>query len=285
MPSKSEVLDHYAEVMSAEKIYLEANEARFIEAADRFTTPSQDRFRGILRAVQANPTSYMSEPRPSHWLINWALCEEAREADGSHRGRDIAETTQTLLYPMGGIARGAATIPGQTVGMDQEVCDEAEKFFSDAAQQILTGSNQYQPRLSVYHTKAGEPLAFRKVFASSTALLLRDVTLDKGFIPAGTIVGIPKHEKTGQTIRNDRILQTYQVDDTFTISPYRLSPWAYDEPLDRALFAIGKEPGQRPVTFDPGRANRVAHYTMDHFMHASSRIIQLCDEEPALVKS
>lgn len=285
MPSKSEVLDHYDMVMSAEKAYLEANESRFMEAADLFETPSQDRFRGLVRSVQTSPTSYMSEPRPSHWLINLALCEESREADGSQRGRDITEVTEALLYPMGGIDRSTETIPGKTEAMDQAVCEEAEKFFSDAAQQVLTGSNQYQARLSVYHTKAGEPLAFRKVFDSSTALLLRDVTLDKGFIPAGTIVGVPTIPKTGQTIRDDRILQAYEVDKQFTISPFRLSAWAYDSALDRALFAIGKEPGKRPLIFDPGRANRLAHYKMTDFIAASQRIIQLCAEDPALVRN
>lgn len=284
MPSKEETLAHYQQVMAAEKAYFESNETRFNEAADLFATPSQDRFRGLMRAAQKNPTSYTSEPRPSHWLINLAFREMSREPENSQRGHEIAEVSASLLYPMGNITATSAGIPGTLTDVDHETCDRAEVFFTNAVEQVVRRTNQDQPRLSVYHTKEKEPLALRKTFDASTALLLRDITVNGGFVPAGTIVGVGNIKRTGQTIQASRIMQSYEVIPPFTISPIRLSPWAYADALDRSLFGIGKE-GTQPIIYDPGRARRVAHYELANFVEASELIMKACVEEPVLLRN
>lgn len=170
-------------------------------------------------------------------------------------------------------------------------CPDAEKYFTSALRHVnrlYQGDRTRQHRrVSVYVDQDYAPIALRKHTESSTALLLQPVRhTESGIVfPVGTIVGVAstQTEPTPPPLigsfspykSGNFGVQTFDASEGLTVFPLRLSPWAYSDPLDRALFGVNSpEPGI--LGYDTARANLVTGVQIGDFQEAATHIIELC---------
>lgn len=181
------------------------------------------------------------------------------------------------LMPICGLAPPTNEIQTVIGGERRDPCKDAETYFVECLSQINGQSEGRQTRISVYHTPEGTPLAIRKSYEQSTALTLQPAEL----IPAGTIASISYNKRaktTGKTtLSRDYYcsLATYQVDGELELAPLRISPWAYDDPIDRALFAV-TDNGQGKPHYSERRAELITGHNLDDFRQAADQVMQLC---------
>lgn len=157
-------------------------------------------------------------------------------------------------------------------------CSNAELYFIHALQQIREGCCKNQPKVSVYHDQDGAPVLLRKNKEVDSALTLRGMEISGVPIVPGTIMGVDERaskEKTG-SLRFRKYgfeVATYLLPSDLLVNPIRISPWAYDNPLDRVLFAMYDE---EPIEVDRDREERVVSYSIDDFRRCARVINVLC---------
>lgn len=159
-------------------------------------------------------------------------------------------------------------------------CDLAEGAFNAALQQVRRGRYKDNVRISAYHDESGTPLLFRKTADERTALTLVPFQM-KGFaIPAGTIVGVSNKafaKPIGRDEHKRFAFESWRWTDDYGIRPLRLSPWAYEDPEDRALFACEGWPFEGDwVEYDRYRADMVKRTSLEDYTAAAQRIVELC---------
>jgi hypothetical protein len=177
----------------------------------------------------------------------------------------------------------------ELLGEDLRSCSQAEDFFVLAVKQIgSNGRADDHDRISVYHNADGTPIALRKTKIESTALLLEPAVSPQLVpIPAGTVVHVgpnASYVKTGEFDYLDRRnrpktrYQTFEVggeDTGLEVAPLRLSPWAYEDPLDRAVFAISRYNTGAEVQYDSDRAKLAQGFSIDDFRLAARSVMDI----------
>lgn len=160
-------------------------------------------------------------------------------------------------------------------------CPLADEAFNAALQQVRRERYVEHSRISAYHDQNGTPLLFRKTADERTALTLVPFEM-KGFtIPAGTIVGVSSNtffaKPTGRDEHKRFAFESWQWTDDYGITPLRLSPWAYENPEDRALFACEGWPFEGDwMEYDRYRADMIKRTSLDDYAAAAQRIVELC---------
>ncbi len=258
---RSEVVDRYQEVVHAEIPVL-------AEYAHRHRGDIRGMFDFCLEPFM---------PRPSLSVIEQLL--------QSRSSRARRRVLQEEILPLSGVR-----VPLKadfrcksnslaTVG----ICSEAEGFFCDVVDQIVDGRNRGQTTVSVFHDATGVPLLLKKSYKENSALALVPISVGSyGTLPASLLAAVPQNNirKTVRIVHGDRTFQTHEVDETaFAITPMRMSAWAYDDPLDQALFTVvpryGNEPGLID-SIDMGLVRRIEDKNLKDFQEAAAKVMQLC---------
>jgi hypothetical protein len=149
-------------------------------------------------------------------------------------------------------------------------------------------SEYHQELMSVYHTPQGQAVLLRKQSFCSTAILLEPLGLaapgaPEIILPRGTLTGVTadydavQKMKTGEAEGpGDMILRTFEIDTKHLfIKPHRLSAWAYDDQLDRAMLSLIKYSESRPF-FYADDWEEYGDIEPGHIDQAAQRIMELC---------
>lgn len=190
------------------------------------------------------------------------------------------------------IASEGVIVASQSTSIDTSIaCIQTEARFVGALKQINTRSYQLQNRVSVTVDETGTPVLFRKGNAESTALTLCNLEVGECVFPPGTIVDIrdnnennPTHTRRNKLNGHRERLDVHALPDEFTAAPVRLSPWAFDDPLDRAIFGmsggIDRQGSDlqipRSSSFEASRAEIAQAYSIDDFRDAANQVLLLC---------
>lgn len=206
-----------------------------------------------------------------------------------------------MILPLAGIRILSEPTARLTVSpVLDETCQRTEPTFVDALWQIAyvekkgrlprtpSPRRTIHDRMSVYTDEQGSPLILRKQRDSRLGITLSNILLNDALVvPAGTFVGVDSRDTTGITDQaahayqqagkhtpRERSFHLFTVSSSFAIRPLRIGPWAYDDPIRRAFFAIERRPmGER---YDRGRARQIISHTLADFQQAAERIIRLC---------
>jgi hypothetical protein len=192
--------------------------------------------------------------------------------------RNIARYINGRLMAIAGIETEAESIPANLISNGMfEICSDAEGFFAKAIEQVNKGGDYGQPLVSVYHDDNGRPLAFRKLKRSSSALNLEQMQVAGIIVPKGTIIRVGQDKtltQTGEVTRNGHKVQTYLVDGKLSISPLRIGAWAYEDALDRALFATTSY--KRKMELNRNKSVPLKKYTWEDFTSAADKAMEMC---------
>jgi len=274
MFGETSVLQHYKTVNRSDCQSLRSIRA---EIPDKDATQPADIRASILTrmdpgsvALKSPAYSKVLTPRPSQFLIRQL-----------YKGMGVRDTeverflSETLL-PMAGIAMGNDNRKGSLVSAaGKSACSSAEPFYTKALKQSRTGQYNGQPSINVYYDQDGQPLAFQKHFDTASALLLQGLDADGVLLPAGTIVGIGRGDfKKVNSVSpdNHHTLTALEIVNALPVMPNRLSPWAYSDGLDRAIYGASGESGE----FDPTRADLVQSVSLDDFRKAAHQVMAMC---------
>ena len=161
-----------------------------------------------------------------------------------------------------------------------QACALAESTFNTALQQVRRRRFGEHARISAYHDDEGVPLLFRKTAYERTALTLVAFRTRDFAIPPGTIAGVLKEnvtEPTGRKKHKSFALESWPWSDRDILQPLRLSPWAYEDAEERALFACEGFPlGEEWLEYDRYRADMVKRTSLEDYTAVAQRIMELC---------
>lgn len=272
MSSKEKVLNNLEQKNNDEVVWIHENytpllkTAKKCSAEDVIYSKAQDDF----------SRDTLTHPRVSHGLVAGIFSKMNQKPENAG---NYAKLLGKYLLPLCAIDSPKHLTPCEIGASQQVFCPDAEDYFVDAIYQVNTNTYYGQPRLSVYHNESGVPIALRKSTQESSALLLQDTNMDNLYIPKGTYIDIFKDDrvtlsghKTVSDGNDTWQLESYCIENGFTIAPGRLSPWAYSSAIDRKLFGVQK---YRNVTiYDSARAKQCSEYNLSSFRKVSKKILQ-----------
>jgi hypothetical protein len=281
-----QVVDHWREAQEAETAFVieTGDELQEKAASLRYTIAHLS---GVIATKQPD-YDFFIRPRLSLLLLSNAYEDAYRSfLGGTEHAQVVRSQASTLagdiLLPMSGVASMATPVEGTLAGRSVGACSDAEGYYHDCLSQINTGRYRWQQKVSVYHDRQGRPLALRKGSASSSAITLVPLSLSGIAVPPGTIgaIGPDMHNLptgTAQQRQHSAIYGTYMIDEGgLGMHPERLSPWAYDDPLDRAVFALdytGEDEKLASYIREHGRI--VEGRTLDDFQEAAHKVMAMC---------
>ncbi len=285
---EEKVINRYLERASAELELLSQRTAEFANNADLMPSSSQ------LRRFAGNFTCriYLDSRSPSPLLYLSRLLQ----FDINDKPTDSKRSSQLLgnliLPGLKTTASNTVIVATQSTNDDTSIaCVQTEAKFVGALKQVNSRSYQLQNRVSVTVDETGAPVLFRKGNAESTALTLCNLEVGGCIFPPGTIVDIRDNNENNptHTMRNKlngykERLDVHALPDEFTAAPVRLSPWAFDDPLDRAIFGmsggiIKEDSGlqiSKDSSFEASRAEIAQVYNIGDFRDAANQVLLLC---------
>ena len=277
---KPEIFKHARELAVQDMQAITENDSELMQGAIHLPTV-RDEIEGMQ---ERTPGSFFIEgrsPRPGLLLLNSALKEmfaqERRPSSGKLR------FMSQLLVPLAGINPQVPVYESGWTSKKGDACSMAEWRFIDALQQVKWLRTIGQPIVSTYHDEDGSPILFRKSDYESTAINLKALAMgDDIVLPAGTIVAVSNtmnRNPTGQRKGRSFTLASYALPQTINIAPIRISPWAYDDPIDRATFALaGNGLIGEGYYYDRGESMNFQRYSLEDYAEASRQIIELCTD-------
>ena len=232
-------------------------------------------------------TNSGTSPRPSLAIAHIAFGAIAENPQRQAAVDGASEALNDFIFPVASLApkrKARVALAHLDATTDHIYCADSEDRFVDAIHGVENGSLGEHRIVSVYHNAAREPVAIRKDYAESTALLLKPHLMGKLHLPVGTIVSIGQDsedhpvEITGvkPTVDGDT-LTTYEV-DSLPLTPGRISLWAYRFKKQRALFAFD---GFSVQSFYDDREVLVTGTTINDFRRTAAHIMRSCGVEPA----
>ena len=269
-----EIQDYHRQVSAAERVALQAlydgDAESTTSVSPQFTRAVLQRYEAYILRHGTSEESYArsSAPTPGLYLIKSTLALLSK----------TPEQRPTFMAFLGEIALPLARLAQHDrleINPDLEdlsTCKKAENYFLDTVQQITKQQYNGQKTVRAYYDAEG-PVALRKTKDRETALLLRST---RG-IPAGTIVGIGTEslrETTGYK-GDGWIEEACEIDDTLSLRPFRITPWAYSSPEDRAMFAVGPNSN----TYDSSLGDDFSRTSLGDFKEAASKILTHCGLE------
>lgn len=131
------------------------------------------------------------------------------------------------------------------------------------------------------------PAILKKHYNNNTGLTLVPLRCDDTLIPAGTIVTPPpvrKHKISGVAGNRAARLNALPLEEGAPIRPFRLSPWAFDKPEDRAMFAhqlvrmpANLNPVKKEEAFaDTLKMHNLVTQSLEDFQQAARQALNLC---------
>lgn len=273
------VLDHYREVAAEERARLEAASAEVDDVAGQLMVDlaaSEVHFRaalptmgsvlvaGTFGSIETETFGGKIDKQPRSEFLSEVALPVAR----------IDQEDQQFSLELG---------TGALMG-----CSESEWRFVEALEQVWGGGQSPHFNISVYHDKdTGTPLIFRKQKTESSGITLQPMRVGTMTVPSGTYVGVPRFQRHAALQSSERqfgnvVYETYEVDDKFAVYPLRLSPWAYRDRADNALFAVASELDPATgviehVTYDAHRGRAILKATLDEFREAATILMHQGD--------
>jgi hypothetical protein len=289
MIGASEALRHYRKIHDIEKVVFEGMHDDLLEQASGLITTSY-----TLDQIKIGRYDRPSKmwPRLSQVVFN-RVFEDTLQSNNVPSERALALVSDFVI-PLAGARIGGTPQQGTLSRERVSGCPQAEPRFRDCLRQITAGepASPAQPSISIYHNAEGLPVVLQKS-VNNSALTLEPLRLTdsepqaaysaRGEVqaPAGTIgrVGVVTSlELTGQTTVADTAYSTYLIDGQLSFWPHRLSAWAYDDSLDRSIFALHAYNGQ-DFHYDSARAQVVEDHSLSDFRKAAGQVMALCGVE------
>lgn len=270
---KQDVLRHLDEVVEKD-ISTVREQSDELVAASANLPCSRAVLEAIITGGNGALVSEHSAPRPSLRLLmaGYGDFEKAPTPE-------VARFVQERLFPLVGLEELTEPLSADAGSLRYGVgCDEAEDRFYSSASQLASGHYVGHRKISTYCDADGRPLLYRKSFAESTALSLVPLSIYDMYIPPGTIVAVdPSMDvaSSGYRARPYHEIEAYTVRDRLALNPVRLSAWAFDDPLDRSLFACEGNP--TPYQYDAAKGYMLEAVALSNFASASRRITELRD--------
>lgn len=177
---------------------------------------------------------------------------------------------------------------GQPFSRTVRSCSAAEYYFCETVEQVRANVkeddsvNTEQKSITVFHDSTGKPLAIRKAHEEVTALSLVPIAIGDVTLPAGTIINVERPadmDATGKRVfavpyGEHRVYRSFKV-DAIGVTPARISPWAYEQPDDRAIFACHQDIYDQAEIL-PARANLISSYSLGDFTQAACDVLSMC---------
>lgn len=286
---RGEVFSHYRDVVAKEQDFVQRDWQRLETEYGRGMPAAFYSLKTMTRRSGPSIATDFLEPRPSHRLFSIAY-EQIPPRAVPRQSRYLKFISRVVL-PMGELTQPSAALVLAQLKEERGVdCVKAEGYFRDVLTQIHTGRNAGQEFVNVIHDQKGRPLILQKAVEGRTGLTLVPMTFTKPVeqdgidvlsmqVPAGTIVDVSTGGSVWDVRRSGNDTFDYETTliDTPTIRPARLSPWAYDDPLDRLAFAlkIEHQTGE-PIGYDRERAAMLEHRSLADFQAAAVRVMDLC---------
>lgn len=163
-------------------------------------------------------------------------------------------------------------------------CLDAEHLFSKAVTQARYHLVGEQDTITIHHTKDRKPVLFQKSAEQDTALSLVPIMINKRVFPSGVIFAVQPVPDAGTETGTHHLsnidFATREIDDV-RLTPIRISPWAFDDELDRSLFGVD---ASHQRNFNGRRARMVRERTLGDFQSSARHIMELCrpPSEPIL---
>ncbi len=287
-----EVSDHYRDVVATEQAILRSEDPLLMAGMHLPRIGGVVQSRGSL----ANNLSSI-RPRPSHRLLISAFSALSDQGLDRNVRDSIGTFSDNFCLPLAGLTApdDKKSYALTSSGDSSETCPQTEPTFIGALQQVIDlAEGKKVPRaslnrafhrtISTYHAEDGTPLILRKRNNIGLGLILEDMRLDDAAtLPAGTVVGFDRktngahleqswcYKPPAKRSVEGFKLQSFIMDSQLAVRPLRITPWAYDNPLDRAVFGI-----DGPGNIDRGRATQVAAYSIEDFRAAAATIMELC---------
>jgi hypothetical protein len=277
------VVQHHNEIIDAEN---QAMNCSFDFMSQAFmdlhsTTHTLDR----IRNGQYNRLSKVW-PRPSLALFNRFFQDTLRIDDSVLEARALDFVGQELV-PLSGARSDQPTFSGVLGRGMANTCASAERRFYDYLLQITTGevADPFQANIGVLHDEDRVPLAITKSITKSAMTLVpiqfigseitgQEIAASGIHAPAGAIGAIDETnlEKMSVKTIDGTTFTSYLTQEALRFRPTRLSPWAYQDIMDRLIFAL-EAPSKDRICFDPVRSHIVGNTHLDIFRHAASQLI------------
>lgn len=269
-----EIQDHHRQISTAERVAIQAVydgsidstvavSSQFAQAVVRRNNAYVLR-RGTLQTLEGRS----STPTPGLYLVEDTFAVLSRYPEQRHAA---AAFLGEIALPLVRLAQDDCLEINPDLE-DLSTCKSAELYFLDTVQQITERRYNSQKTVRTYYNAEG-PIALRKAKDRETALLLRST---RG-IPAGTIIGIGTEglRRTVHYKSEGWTEEACEIDDTFSFRPFRITPWAYSSPADRAMFAVGLSSD----TYDLSLGADLSRITLDDFRGAAREILVHCGLE------
>jgi hypothetical protein len=272
-----ETIQHHGDIRSREQETLTSSIGQLLPRARAAQLHSTAVALSLIARKEAHTTRIL--PRLSHYLLERAFKDSALLVkERSHNALPAAlDFIEEVVLPMTDVT---VTEPAEAKLTHAALvgCIHAEGYFKGCLDQINLGQFGFQDRIKTYHDAKGTPIALQKSKSESTALTLKPLTVDGAtVIPAGTIAGVDTRmmrTKTGSMRGRLVTFDTYEVDGPFALCPKRLSPWAYNDPLDRSIYAV--RPRLAGGNYHEERGDIVVDTTLEDFQHAAAQVMQMC---------
>lgn len=269
MVTEAAAIRHYSTVVASERKEISAivDHGRH-EAILRMLDPD---LKVLTTASNVGHDSRTGPPTPSLALIRTAFSWLGSEQASSVRQEVVTFLGETLL-PLARVPYEEAVAIGELSlrSYKSSTCLRAERYFLESARQWQTGNYDGQPTLRVYYDSDYQAIAFGKSYYAPSALLLRPVAP----LPTGTIVNIDDERlaQTGERQYRKWGVVTYQVGSEIALEPGRLSAWAYDDELDRSLFAVFDS----GTSYDQSFGELLCASTITTFRDVAAQILSSC---------
>ena len=158
-----------------------------------------------------------------------------------------------------------------------DACPEAEGYFSDTCNQLLQNRFISQPIINVVHDPNQQPIGVQKSHKARTLLTLEPLLVDDIYLPPGSICKLKKSNNalpSGSSGANGFLVQTFLADNNFSLRPARLSPLAFLDSKDQAVYAL--QHNQQTYYLDQQRLETIRSINMAKFRQAAQVAIAAC---------
>jgi len=274
MSEKSRIISRYANAVKKQEEIFSSKKRLLLKRANKLPNyeKSVNRIFSMFNSYEPNLEEH---PLPSHRLMRAIYTDiaEGKEIPGT-----IKDAVKTIVLPSMGLKLPEEYTKLGLGSAGHHYCSNAEITNIDVIDQVKTGEDNGQSRLSIYWNDRG-PQLLRKKEEESSALMLVDGQIDGVFVPKGTFVQVDKLMNSNLTGEfefpgNCSIIkyESYFCNE-LTVAPGRLSPWVHNkEPDIKDYFSIIQ--GSQPI-YNSARRKLISEVTMKNFLRTSKKILEL----------
>ena len=293
--TESLVIDHLEERWKSDLRYFETH-LNDLLASTTACTDSREFLLRLCKPGERLTSIDDTAPTPMTRFV-YELMIEALSVDNQYdaqtrkRSMSAQNLLQDSIYGLAHIQTETAAIQGELGKQRHLGCSDAEGRFvstlrrvEDEEERLLAGPDT---EIIVYHDDTETPILLQKATGEKTSITLQGIGFGDFVLPPGTIVTLDRGAKVGDTgikYRRSDILVTRELQKTQKILPVRLSPWAFNDPMDRAIFGtsgmaeIGNPRPEELTSADcyMTRAKLCAEHRIDDFRACAQKVLEIC---------